>query len=33
MRINDSNSMNAASSTQTAPQYRTGGPGMEEQLF
>ena len=33
MRINDSSSMNAASNAQTASQYRTGGPGIEEHLF
>jgi hypothetical protein len=40
MRYNDNNNINAALNTQrenstggTSPRFRTGGPGMEEDLF
>lgn len=33
LKKNDVTNMNAASNAQTAPRFRTGGPGIEENLF
>ncbi len=33
LKINDVSNMNAAANAQTAPRFRTGGPGIEENLF